>query len=550
MVQSSRLARGFALVALTAAIPVTNCLVLSDARAATRYAIPTGGASSGQCTEGDPCTLPFAVSGASVGDRIQLRPEVYTLTQPLTVNADSLLFTTPLVYQSVNGPMPEIRFLTESQGGAGDGQSKFITLANGTNLSHVKVTGRVDGSAVLVGDGLGQDGFVHVSKSIISATGSGTAIKLARGYTALSVVRQQGSGVAVAMSGGNIQTSTIYSDSGTALVVSNPHSLPVACEPTIRGALIRGAARNLEISGGVGPCTVRYSYSWIPSNSFGGGISYSPPSQVVDEGGNLPSNSEVFPVGDYLTNGFILQPGNPAIDALPGPIESAADLWERGANGPALDIGPVEAPSAPNVGSCRLYFATPVSQQIICRVATGGIETRVTPQFRKAGSSEWGNGDALTITQTPGGPGSEQSVLLMPLTPQTAYEARVRADNALGSSTGEVPSFSTPASNPTPPRPSPKGPERPAGKFSVKGKRVSVIIKPTPGVRYAIGAERASKASIAGIAKSTRGRCKANKKTKKVECAIKLSRGRWKVSITPSKSGVAGPPLTKSVNVR
>ena len=49
-----------------------------SAQAATRYAVASGGASSGSCTSGTPCTLSYAISGASDGDTIEMVHGTYS----------------------------------------------------------------------------------------------------------------------------------------------------------------------------------------------------------------------------------------------------------------------------------------------------------------------------------------------------------------------------------------------------------------------------------------------------------------------------------------
>ena len=79
---------------------------------------------------------------------------------------------------------------------------------------------------------------------------------------------------------------------------------------------------------------------------------------------------------------------------------------------------------------------------------------------------------------------------------------------------------------------------------------MAASISALPGVTYLITATQAKKATASAKTKTAKGKCKPNKKTKKVDCTIKLAKGKWTVAITPSKDGVAGTPLTKSVQIR
>jgi hypothetical protein len=56
---------------------VAFLLIAINSFAANRYAVPSGGATSGSCTIGSPCTLAYAISGMSGGDDIYMRGGTY-----------------------------------------------------------------------------------------------------------------------------------------------------------------------------------------------------------------------------------------------------------------------------------------------------------------------------------------------------------------------------------------------------------------------------------------------------------------------------------------
>ncbi len=86
---------------------------------------------------------------------------------------------------------------------------------------------------------------------------------------------------------------------------------------------------------------------------------------------------------------------------------------------------------------------------------------------------------------------------------------------------------------------SPK-PSKPSVKWSSnKGsKSVTAAVTSVTGLSYTVSAKSGKL--------TKKGSCKANKKTKKTDCAIKLAKGAWAVSVTPKKSGVSGTASSKT----
>ena len=99
--------------------------------------------------------------------------------------------------------------------------------------------------------------------------------------------------------------------------------------------------------------------------------------------------------------------------------------------------------------------------------------------------------------------------------------------------------------NPEDPEEEDSAPEAPKAKIKTQGRSVNASFKTETGVSYTIAATKLTKA-----ASKIKGKCKANKKTKKTECRIKLKRGKWNLTITPRKDGVNGEPYSKRVTIR
>src|SRR4051812_10865090 len=65
-------------------LAAVSLLVLSaSASAATRYAVPSGGLTSGACGTGGECTLNYAVGNASSGDTIWVGSGNYNVTSAI-----------------------------------------------------------------------------------------------------------------------------------------------------------------------------------------------------------------------------------------------------------------------------------------------------------------------------------------------------------------------------------------------------------------------------------------------------------------------------------
>ena len=112
--------------------------------------------------------------------------------------------------------------------------------------------------------------------------------------------------------------------------------------------------------------------------------------------------------------------------------------------------------------------------------------------------------------------------------------------------------IAAPVTTPAPPA-APAGPRAPKATLSVDSRSdtVRAVIRAEVGVVYSITASPfTSKAAAKKPAKPKKGKCVANRKKKTVTCALKLSRGRWTVSITPKKNGVAGTATKKVVRIR
>lgn len=91
-------------------------------------------------------------------------------------------------------------------------------------------------------------------------------------------------------------------------------------------------------------------------------------------------------------------------------------------------------------------------------------------------------------------------------------------------------------------------PGKPSAVFSLNRKKrvFSAAVKAEAGVGYSVSATQVG----AKKPKTRTGKCTTVSRAKKVSCSVSLARGKWLVTILPSRDGVAGTALTKKVSVR
>jgi hypothetical protein len=125
------------------------------AGAAVRYASPTSTAASGACAQAAPCTLAWAVSGASAGDDVTLAPGDYSLSKQLRPSVAINLHGTDgqaaprlLADAATNGPYA-------------------VGLPAGGSIRHVAISAAADHQAALALNGATGDDLV------LSTTGAG-----------------------------------------------------------------------------------------------------------------------------------------------------------------------------------------------------------------------------------------------------------------------------------------------------------------------------------------------------------------------------------------
>ena len=145
------------------------------------------------------------------------------------------------------------------------------------------------------------------------------------------------------------------------------------------------------------------------------------------------------------------------------------------------------------------------------------------------------------------------------LTNGTTYQIKLRAINGIGSGAASSAVSVTPAAPAPDPAPTPSSapaaapasaapsaPTKPAVTWSSSksAKTVTAIITPINGVTYGLTTKGGSTTKSGACKNVTTKQGKTN--VTRRSCTIKLGKGTWLVSVTPTKGGAAGPAATKT----
>ncbi len=204
--------------------------VPSAATAAVRQAVPAGGATSGACDAGSPCTLQEAVTGAAADDTVRVASGTYDLTSTLEATASGLVIEA----ESVEAP-PLLQW-----GGSADGSA--VTLSGtGQTLRGVRVTGALNTAAVLVrADAPGTN--ATLDRVQVRTTGDGsTGIAVREGIVRDSTVTAVGAASIAAIVSGSVTGSTVVAEGGGARALyTSTLFFTGDAALTVRSTILRG----------------------------------------------------------------------------------------------------------------------------------------------------------------------------------------------------------------------------------------------------------------------------------------------------------------------
>jgi phosphodiesterase/alkaline phosphatase D-like protein len=383
---------------------VSLLVLAASASAAPRYAVETGGQTSGICDTGNECTLNYAIDNASSGDTIWVASGTYNVTSAISksnvtvrgqaagvriVGAPTLSAPT----MTITGTVRELRVESSSGNpalsldGTGDRLQVYasagdaMTLASGSTLSTSVVHTSASGATALAITG-GLLSATNVSHSTIVATGTGS-----RGF--------EGSGL---LASPNVKTSIIHGGSSD---IRGDLLNPV----NVTGSLYRDSLVSYVSGSGNIDATATFA------NAAGLNFQQAPTSPSVNAGNNA--------------DGAAVD-----VDGRPRTIAEGTD------------IGAYELPIPPNAATGASSGVTGTSATVGATVNPRGSAStyqvkygKTSPPSGSTGSISVGSG---TTNVTP-------TADLDNLTPATRYYYQVVASNEWGDTEGSILTFDTPS---------------------------------------------------------------------------------------------------------
>ena len=513
------------------------------ANAAVRYAVPDGGASSGNCPAATPCTLRFAVEGAfgnrpSDGDDVRLAAGEYIENSPLTIYY-RLNISGPEGVYGGDTPWAFIIFPPFVDGGVTDVVTKFhlASGSGGSRIERIAISGTAVVTQLVNAVSAPRSTFDRVQLFVRGAGSTGlVGSGLTVSNTLISQTATNSFGVAAAMTG-SITGSSIRSDNGTAIRVYNAEHLTPDCALDVRNTIATGGLRNAQVERvppSFSQCTsvsMAISNSWIPASGTGGGLSVvgAPDATMTFGLGNLAATPTITDDPAFYGNS-LFGPTSPVINAGCTFGCGTTDMYGRPRPiGPANDIGAGESTLAPVVATPTVSDISTGGATVAVNVNPAYAATSYTVQYRPQGAGTY----TSTAPLSAGSGVSDQlaSVRIDGLAPATAYDVRVVATNSVGTTTGTDARFTTTstASGST----GTTGPAALVAKWSRTGRMVRAIVTPAA---TATG-YRMSAVTTKGKASTRKGRCVAArvKGAKRQRCTITLPKGSWSVTVQGRK---------------
>jgi phosphodiesterase/alkaline phosphatase D-like protein len=410
---------GRAKLTLALACLATLVSAAPAAAVADRYAVPSGGETSGSCTSELPCTIEYAILSAGGADTVHVAAGTYFLNAPINTgnvhvvgagSEDTILVGSPTLTEPV------------------------VTLDNVTSIKNLTVESGNSYPALDL-DGTG-DGL-----EVYSAAGGAMILRGGSTLTTSVVHTPAPGATALRVSGGIASTTTVRRST---VVATGSASTAIDASGLLAGTTVRSTIANGVGDDVVGdllnPVSLTYSL-WRPSNSSysngdatsydGAAIFTDPGNRIFEQSGSSPSINRGEADG------------------------TATDLAGRQRPiGAGADIGAYEAPLPPTATTGAAGAITDTS---------AGVDATTNP--RTVSTQYWieyGTSDSLgeETGRQAAGSGSinvSRTFTLTGLLPGTTYHYRAVASNEWGRVDGDTQTFQTEERAPVPTTAAPSG---------------------------------------------------------------------------------------------
>lgn len=407
----------------------------AGAGAATRHAVPSGGAASGACDDAAPCTLEQAIGGAFAGDTVRLAGGTYGFAAPIELTAGGLT-----VEGDPAGAPPLLQWTGST------GASALYLSSAGQTLRRLRVEGGVNNAEALVRTN-GAVGGATLDRVEVRNAGSGTAVAVRGATIRDSVVVATGAGGIGVIATGTVTGSTLIADGlgGQALYTSTVF-FGGSAAVTVRNTILRGAASGwdgvAEDNDGTDGTSAALD---VDHSSFGTGrLDRRGADTAVTAG-----SANVTAVGPLLVG----LPGGTDIHQLRGSPTIDAGAGDPAAGETDIDGDPRRFGDAVDIGADE-YMPPPVValQNVVVSDTGAAVSGLVTPRGSDTTwSLEYGLTTAYGSRQSGGTvPGSAESqavgTSLSGLAPATTYHVRLVGSSAKGTTTGPDVTFKTTSS--------------------------------------------------------------------------------------------------------
>ena len=404
-------------------------LCAAQAVAATRYASPGSGDTTGSCPSAAPCRIDHAINGAGAGDEVVVEPGDYN------VGSTDLVNNGGISVHGVDG-QPRPRILTTAlnglQLGSAGSAAHWLEVddSNGSNINALVITnGTADEVAVRASGGSSHSCLVERTSAIRDSLCANTG---ASGFALLVNATFDGPNSATirnvtAVSTGSTSTGFYLNSTGGR-----------SSSATIVNTIMRGVQSDISVDQSATAATVSTSHS----NFRGGAFTHTTGAPTITDDGTSQTGEPLFV--NAAGSDFREAAGSPTIDAgANDPANGSADAnaEARTING-TTDIGAFEFLLAPAVAAGSASGVSQTAATITGSVNPNGSSTSY--HFEYGLTSGYGSS---TPTQSAGGGTATAAVsaALTGLAPGTTYHYRLVAANDGGTVASTDGTFTTPA---------------------------------------------------------------------------------------------------------